>query len=176
MKVFKDKNGKEWTLELTLGACKRVKDLTGFDLLQPEKQWEVKGKEGVKASYYERIEDDPYFILDIIIAACRDSFKQYGYDNISDAEAYELFDGETYQNALKAFREEYEDFFLKIGKSALSKYLKKIDEMESAKNVILEAKLSVLDTKKLLDDSLKETTSGIESTVGQEKLELTSET
>lgn len=169
MKEFQDKNGKTWTLDLTLGACKRVKDKTKFDLLQPEKQWDVNDGSGEKASYYERVEEDPYFVLKLVFAACKDSIVDNGYEKLDEDSLFDLFNGESYQNALAAFKEEYEDFFLKIGKPALNKYLKKIDEMTAAKNAILEAKLSVFDTKKLIGDALGEQTSGEQSGDGPEK-------
>ena len=37
MKQFTDSKGNTWDLSLTIGACKRVKDVLNFDLLHPEK-------------------------------------------------------------------------------------------------------------------------------------------
>ena len=65
MKQFTDAKRKTWELSLTIGACKRVKDVMGFDLLHPEKPDDPNNPEA-NGAYVERLENDPFFILDII--------------------------------------------------------------------------------------------------------------
>jgi hypothetical protein len=43
MHTFKDTKGEQWTVDITIGAVRRVKAATGEDLLQPEKGEDADG-------------------------------------------------------------------------------------------------------------------------------------
>ena len=81
MKQFIDSKGKTWELSLTIGACKRVKDALNFDLLNPEKPSDPNDDES-NGAYIDRLENDPFFILNMIKLICDDSIEKNGYRNL----------------------------------------------------------------------------------------------
>lgn len=174
MKQFTDSKGKTWELSLTIGSCKRVKDVLNFDLLHPEKPSDPNDDES-NGAYIDRIENDPFFILNIIKVVCDESVEKNGYGNLKEDKFYDLFDGQSFQDAVNAFQAEYEDFFQRIGKPAQNKYLKMAWEIKQAKEDLLAARFSELNLKKLLEEEMEKLTSGEQSGDGQENLESTQE-
>lgn len=175
MKQFIDSKGKTWELSLTIGACKRVKDALNFDLLNPEKPSDPNDDES-NGAYIDRLENDPFFILNMIKLICDDSIEKNGYRNLKDDKFYDLFDGQAFQEATAAFQSEYEDFFLRIGKNAQNQYLKMTYQLQKTKNDLLAARFSDLDLKKLIEDELAKTISGELSGDGRANSESTQET
>lgn len=174
MKQFTDSKGKTWELSLTIGSCKRVKDVLNFDLLHPEKPSDPNDDES-NGAYVDRIENDPFFILDMIKTICDESVEKNGYANLKQDKFYDLFDGQAFQDATSAFQAEYEDFFLRIGKPAQNKYLKMAWQIKQTKEDLLAARFSEIDLKKLIEEELEKVISGEQSGDGQEKLESTQE-
>lgn len=174
MKQFTDAKGKTWELSLTIGACKRVKDVMGFDLLHPEKPSDP-DDENSNGAYVERLENDPFFILDLIKTICQESIEKNGYSSLPKDKFYDLFDGQAFQESIIAFQQEYEDFFLRIGKSAQNKYLKLTREVRQIQDDLLARKFSEIDMKKLIEKEMEKTTSGELFGDGLEKSESTPE-
>ena len=174
MKQFTDSKGNTWDLSLTIGACKRVKDVLNFDLLHPEKPADPDDLES-NGAYIDRLENDPFFILNMIKLICDESIEKNGYRNLKDDKFYDLFDGQAFQDATAAFQSEYEDFFLRIGKVAQNKYLKMAYQLQRTRNDLLAARFSEIDLKKLIEEEMGKTISGDLSGDGQEKSESTPE-
>ena len=149
MKEFKDINGKIWQVRITLGACKYVKDQTGFDMLHPEAP---QGEEPI--GFLERISTDSFFDLKLIILLSKQSIRENGYQDYAEDELLDLFDGATYQAASKAFYEEYQNFFRTIGKEQLALYIEKVLEIVNYQNELVDAKLKSIDTKEIVESAI----------------------
>ncbi len=62
MRTFKDNGGREWTIEINVSTLKRVRGLTGTDLMQV-----VEGAGGL----IERLIRDPVLLCDVVYAVCK---------------------------------------------------------------------------------------------------------
>ncbi|MCR9218211.1 MAG: hypothetical protein NXI14_13545, partial [bacterium] len=62
MRTFKDNQGREWTVEITVAAIKRVRGLAGVDLMEV-----LEGSNGL----IEKLVRDPVLLCDVIYAACK---------------------------------------------------------------------------------------------------------
>ena len=146
MTTFKDINGKNWEIRITLGSCKRIKDTIGFDMLHPEA---LQGEEGI--GLLERLANDSFFDLKLIIALCSKSIQDNGYGDYTEEQLLDLFEGQTYQNACTAFYDEYQAFFQTIGKGQLALYVKKVLEILNYQLELVASRINAIDTKEIVD-------------------------
>ena len=99
MKVFKDKESREWEINLTIGAVKRVRDLVGVNLFELE--------EG-DPPLLTRLSIDEILICDILYCLCKLQADRRG---ISDEQFGELLTGDVIMAGMDAFYAEMVDFF-----------------------------------------------------------------
>lgn len=100
MLSFKDTEGRSWDLTLSIGDIKRVKSLTGVDLLD--------AKEGKILS---DLATDPITTVDVLFAICKPEAETRG---ISDEAFGAALDGDAVRKAIDAFIEALVDFFLRF--------------------------------------------------------------
>lgn len=103
MKYFKDKNGKEYHIELTIGKIKKIKEKMGVDLLDVE---------GGETPLIQRLLTDELLLAEIVCTLIESQIADKTGDEILDT-----MDGTTITNATKAFFEEYKCFFMERGRT-----------------------------------------------------------
>ncbi len=112
MRSFKDKKGREWSLELNVISAKRVKSDTGVDLLDME-------------SLSDKLADT-YTLVEVLWSMIR---KQAEALNV-DAEGFgKSLDGDSIELATDALLEEVTDFFPSSRRKILKKALAKSREL-----------------------------------------------
>lgn len=100
MRTFSDTQGRQWSVDLNIGAIKRVKSLVGVDLLQT--------KDG---QLLISLADDPVKLADVLFAIVQPQAQSRG---VSDEDFGAALGGDTIRLATEAFVEELIDFFLKF--------------------------------------------------------------
>lgn len=98
MHTFKDNGGREWTVEVNVAALKRVRGLTGTDLMQV-----VEGTGGL----IERLIRDPVLLCDVVYTVCKPEADQRG---VSDEEFGRAMAGDAIEHATAALLEELVSF------------------------------------------------------------------
>ena len=115
MATFKDLNNNNWEIKITIGDLKRVKSITGHDLLAAENDDEV--------PLVVSLHDDSMLLADVVFALVK---PQLDAKEINE-EAFGLsLGGEAMANAYNALVEELSNFFHQRGDLALEKTLQKI--------------------------------------------------
>lgn len=99
MRFFKDKNGKQWDVELTPATIKRVKGLTGVNLY---------GLLQNNAELFRQIANDPEQRVNVLFAMVS---AQASRDGVTDEQFAELLDGPAFEAASDALIESFADFF-----------------------------------------------------------------
>ncbi len=98
MHTFKDNQRREWTVEITVAAIKRVRGLAGVDLMEV-----LEGSNGL----IERLVRDPVLLCDVIYAACK---PQADERQITDETFGASMAGDAIEHATAALLEELVDF------------------------------------------------------------------
>ena len=92
MKSFTDNAGRDWTVEVNVSALKRIKGLTGTDLL-----------EAIDGPLVERLIRDPVLLCDVVYAACKPQADERG---VSDEDFGRAMAGDAIDRATAALLEE----------------------------------------------------------------------
>lgn len=92
MKTFTDNAGRDWTVEVNVSALKRIKGLTGTDLL-----------EAIDGPLVERLIRDPVLLCDVVYAACKPQADERG---VSDEDFGRAMAGDAIDRATAALLEE----------------------------------------------------------------------
>ncbi len=98
MHTFKDNQGREWTVEITVAAIKRVRGLAGVDLMEV-----LEGSNGL----IEKLVRDPVLLCDVIYAACK---PQADEREVADEAFGASMAGDAIEHATAALLEELVDF------------------------------------------------------------------
>ncbi len=98
MRTFKDNQGREWTVEITVAAIKRVRGLAGVDLMEV-----LEGSNGL----IEKLVRDPVLLCDVIYAACK---PQADERQITDEAFGASMAGDAIEHATAALLKELVDF------------------------------------------------------------------
>lgn len=98
MRTFKDNQDREWTVEITVAAIKRVRGLAGVDLMEV-----LEGSNGL----IEKLVRDPVILCDVIYAASK---PQADERQVSDEAFGASMAGDAIEHATAALLEELVDF------------------------------------------------------------------
>lgn len=98
MRVFKDKTGRRWELDVNPASIKRVRDLLGVDLYQTLNDEKI----------LLRLRSDIEFLINVLYAFCSKQAKEL---NLTDEQFGEIFNGQAIDDATTAFTDELIDFF-----------------------------------------------------------------
>lgn len=98
MRTFKDNQGREWTVEITVAAIKRVRGLADIDLMEV-----LEGSNGL----IEKLVRDPVLLCDVIYAACK---PQADEREVADEAFGASMAGDAIEHATAALLEELVDF------------------------------------------------------------------
>ena len=96
MASFKDTEGRKWTVQITVLACKRVRDELGVDLVNPNVMETV-----------SEIAGDLIRSIDILYLICKDQAEERG---LSDEDFGRSLAGEVVEQAIVALVESLADF------------------------------------------------------------------
>lgn len=117
MRSFKDKEGIEWNLEITVGTVKRVRTLVGVDLM-----------EAVNGKLVEQMASDPIILVDVIYAVAKPQADERG---ITDEVFGASMGGDCIGDATTAFLEALVDFFPAPRRGLLAKICSKMKKLEA---------------------------------------------
>jgi len=109
MRTFADSAGRQWKVELTLGAAKRIQALTGVNLLELDRG---------DPPLLTRLGLDVMLLCDVIFAVLEPQAEAAG---VSDEQFGEALGGEAILAARTAFFEELADFFRRLGRADLAR-------------------------------------------------------
>ena len=153
MKVFKDNAGREWTVEINVAALKRVKSLSGVDLL------------GVlDGTLVERLIRDPVLLCDVVYAVCK---PQADERSVTDEDFGRAMAGDAIEQATEALLEELVGFCPSPRDRAnLGRVLKATREVMDKARDIVEAKLDSGELEKAAEQALEQAQTGPGSSSG----------
>jgi hypothetical protein len=96
MQSFKDNQGRQWSVEINVTAIKRVRGLTGEDLMQV-----------IEGTLIEKLIRDPVLLCDVVYAICK---PEADARNVSDEEFGKAMAGDAIEAATTAVLEELVGF------------------------------------------------------------------
>lgn len=135
MKSFKDVNGKDWIISISVGSIKRVRDLLGINLL-----------DCIKSNLIDDLKSDPITLVDVLFCLCKEQADKAG---ISDINFGEAMAGDALEQATDAFLEELINFFPSQKRELLAKAMEKVREAEKVAMARAEKQLEELDVSNL---------------------------
>lgn len=142
MHTFKDNEGREWQLRLTIGVAQRVLDACGVNLLEPERST-TPGDPPLLT----KLGTDEFLMARVIAAMLA---KQMEAADLDADDVFEAFDGDVTLQIQNAFYAELQDFFRKRGRAerakavasqaaliekGITKAMKKIDALDQDKEI-----------------------------------------
>ncbi len=155
MKTFKDKTGKEWTIEITIGAVKRVRDLLGINLTQLA--------EGTPPLITRLA--DLMLLVDTIYCIVKPDADKAG---ITDVQFGSSLDGDAIKSANDAFWEDLENFTRSLGRPDEAMAIKKqrlmmsiavaegLLKIESSKpEELIQKRIAEIDLDKMINDAME---------------------
>ncbi|MEL6397439.1 MAG: hypothetical protein AAFQ71_15805 [Planctomycetota bacterium] len=99
MKTFTDNAGRDWVIEINVASLKRVKGLTGTDLIALAVSMDT--------SVAERLASDPILLCDVLYAVCKPQADERG---VSDEEFGRAMAGDAIESATVALLEDIVGF------------------------------------------------------------------
>ena len=96
MRSFKDNQGRQWSVEINVAAIKRVRGLTGEDLMQV-----------IEGRLIEKLIRDPVLLCDVVYAICK---PEADSRSVSDEEFGKAMAGDAIEAATTAVLEELVGF------------------------------------------------------------------
>lgn len=125
MQCFKDTEGREYTIRLTLGAVEYLKASLGIDLL------DVSAVDENGVTVLQKIIVDDAYLFNIVTTMLHNQFAQ---KNITKEEFLDCIDGEKAKEVSEKFFVEVQDFFTARGRRWVAIAIQK-DREDLAKNL-----------------------------------------
>jgi hypothetical protein len=144
MQTFKDTEGREWKLRLTIGTAQRVQEACGVNLLEPE----FSQKDG-EPPLLTRLGTDEMLLANVICAMLARQFNEKGLDA---EDVREAFDGDTILAAQTAFYGELQDFFRQRGRAERAKAVAKQAALIERAVLAAEAKIDAIDVETVVQE------------------------
>ena len=136
MKIFKDNQGRTWTLCINVDAIKRVKAMINVNLL-----------DALDGKLIERLSSDPVLLCDVIYALLKTDADVL---KVTDENFGQSMSGDAIEAATAALLEELIDFFPQRRRQILTKALAKIREIETKGMDLADKKMATLNVDSLL--------------------------
>lgn len=118
MKNFKDTEGRDWTIAVTMGSVRRVKDLAGVNLAHI-----------TEGDTLQRLASDPEMLCRTIWAMVHPQAESRG---VSEDAFFDSMGGDSIEAATVALLEDLPDFFPKSRREVLRRAVDKLTEIEAA--------------------------------------------
>lgn len=141
MKTFNDNQNRTWTVAVTVGSIKRVKDLLGVNLL-----------EAVTGDLIEKLETDVILLVDILYILCKE---EADAKSVTDVQFGESLSGDSLEFATDAFLGELIDFFPQAKRQIFRKAWSKQKEAEKIAMEKILMKIETVQTEKIIEEKLK---------------------
>jgi hypothetical protein len=142
MHTFTDTQGRVWTIAITVDAVKRVRALTGTDLLA------VAG-----GDLLERLSTDPVLLADVLYAVVR---PEADARQVSDADFGRALAGDVIGAATTALLEDIVDFFPGQKRRLLATALQKLHAVQDAAMAVAQERVEALDATALVSAATAE--------------------
>lgn len=146
MQTFTDTQGRVWTIAITVDAVKRVRALTGTDLLA------VAG-----GDLLERLSTDPILLADVLYACVK---PEADAKQVSDIDFGRALAGDAIAAATAALLQDTVDFFPAPKRALLAKALGKLGEVQTAALAEAGRRLEAVDATAIASQVLDGTSSG----------------
>ena len=158
MRSFKDNQGRQWSVEINVTAIKRVRGLTGEDLMQV-----------IEGTLIEKLIRDPVLLCDVVYAICK---PEADARSVSDEEFGKAMAGDAIEAATTAVLEELVGFCPSPRDRAnLGRVLQATRKVMDRARDLVEKKLDSGELDRLADRLLSEgQTAGSSSTSAAESL------
>ena len=117
MAKFCDRHGKEWTIDITVGSCKRVRQKTGVvitDLLAE------------KMKPLAELVSNQELLVDVLYVLCEPQAEKEG---VTDEQFGEAMAGDSLDDAYHAFMGGLADFFPKRQREMIKSLSQKVDQL-----------------------------------------------
>ncbi len=144
MKTFKDTADREWTIDMTIGAIKRVKDLYNVDLLSLDKP-ESEGSEPLLT----RLGIDIALLIDVVYGLIKPQADKEKVDAQTFGEA---LGGDSVKDAMNAFYDELVNFFQSLGRNDIVEAIRAQQKMIQVMVDRVSNTLKQVDLEKLADE------------------------
>jgi hypothetical protein len=142
MHTFTDTQGRVWTIAVTVDTIKRVRALTGTDLLA------VAG-----GDLLERLSTDPVLLADVLYAVVK---PEADARQVSDADFGRALAGDVIGAATTALLEDIVDFFPGQKRRLLATALQKLHAVQDAAMAAAQERVEALDTAALVSAATAE--------------------
>ena len=142
-KIFGDNSGRKWTVEINVGAIKRVRTLCGVDLLEM-----VSG-----GDLAQKMSTDPVLLCDVLFALVKTAADAAA---VTDEDFGRAMAGDAIEQATTAMLEELVDFFPSRRRGLLAKALGKLRTLEQMILTAAETRLDSGEIEKQMAKALQE--------------------
>lgn len=147
MHSFKDNQGRQWSVEINVTAIKRVRGLTGEDLMQV-----------IEGTLIEKLIRDPVLLCDVVYAICK---PEADTRSVSDEEFGKAMAGDAIEAATTAVLEELVGFCPSPRDRAnLGRVLQATRKVMDRARDVVEKKLNSGELDRLADRLLAEASPG----------------
>ena len=145
MKTFTDSAGRTWTINITVDAIKRVKDLVGVNLADVT--------EG-DPPLLTRLETDLVLLCDVIYALIKPQADQHPSGGISDEQFGQALGGDAILAAHDAFWGALSDFFHQLRRLDQVRAIEKQQKLVGVAVAAADKQIEGIDLDKLVDEAM----------------------
>jgi len=154
MTTFTDKQKKTWSLELTVGSARRVKNETGVNLLNMI-SLEPDGK--ASTAELEKLIEDPFALVNVLFTLCAKQAEESGEDFA------ERFDADVIMAATNALIEEIINFSPAAKRRALTKFYQTAQRIAAEQEKELEKILNDENLDEKIEEEMKKSYTGLQA-------------
>ena len=147
MNCFKDKTGRQWTLDLNVGSAMRGKAETGFDVVNVIQI----NDNGADTTSLQKLTDDVFLLVSVLYSLCK---PQVAQANMTDEQFAEQFDAEVIEKALDALVLEIINFSQPMKKKMLTLIYEKTRSFRAKAEQHLEEVLQSKEFNEELEEQL----------------------
>ncbi len=123
MQTFADKDGSNWSIDLSVGIMEEVKGKLGVDLLDP-----IDEDNKLVMNLAPMGAKNIMLFVNTLYLLCEDQCKENG---ITDKQFGRLLNPASLKGAYDAFFKEWEDFFLSLGREDIAEAMKRMMDLIS---------------------------------------------
>lgn len=153
MKTFTDNAGRTWTVAININAIKRVKGLTGINLLDVVNGDSTGTTSGGEGGLLGRLSSDAILLCDVLYAACK---PEADTRNVSDEDFGRAMAGDAIDAGTKALLEELVDFFPQAKRRVLDKAFRKLRTLEARVIEVSEQQLDSPRIDALIEQAMRD--------------------
>jgi hypothetical protein len=150
MKSFKDSMGRTWTLEINVGAVKRIRAICDINILDLVTIDEKTNQPNV--DMLTKLSSDPVLLVDCLYAVCKPDADAQG---ISDEEFGRAMSGDTIEYATNELLDAIVDFFPEAKRKLFQKVLRTAHRFANEQKRVILDMIDKVDLDKVAESQLK---------------------